>query len=381
MIERVQEVGILKSNSIVLYKKFTGRKYNEVSKDNLLQNLSEKLKKNIDFEALKQQKEVKDINEYATKYIKMYESATGKAFKWANSVAQQKKIVEISQVFTNAILSRYSGRGRFSERTVGLVTFTLTGPQNHTDKKIIRDFQKIIDHLRRVKNWVIDENGKTTRVEALPIENYIWRAETQENGNIHFHLLIDSFFNMHTLKKIWNKWLEKNGYPPAVNSVRVDSLKDVRNRVAYITKYMSKPPLRNEYKKMPRRLLDEIPNDEKYRRPIIGKTWGCSEKLLKYSKYQRFYENDISWLVEVLYGLERVELGEELGKYVSVFKGNVAKAVNECSLNVRKFLKDGYRKIYWQIYEMGKGVEELATEILEPPKIPKIRWLQLSLFS
>ena len=42
------------------------------------------------------------------------------------------------------------------------------------------------------------------------VHNYIWRAETQKNGNIHFHITLNKFIYAKDLRDAWNRVLGKS---------------------------------------------------------------------------------------------------------------------------------------------------------------------------
>ena len=42
--------------------------------------------------------------------------------------------------------------------------------------------------------------------------NYVWRLEFQKNGNVHYHLVTDTYLDYFLVRKIWNRILEKGGY-------------------------------------------------------------------------------------------------------------------------------------------------------------------------
>lgn len=44
------------------------------------------------------------------------------------------------------------------------------------------------------------------------VRNYVWRAEKQANGNIHFHILVDKFIPWSELRDRWNRITNKLGY-------------------------------------------------------------------------------------------------------------------------------------------------------------------------
>jgi hypothetical protein len=60
---------------------------------------------------------------------------------------------------------------------------------------------------------------------------YAWVAELQKNGNIHFHILMDKFFPIAWLTKIWNQ---------AKNSVDIERVKNPLHAARYMRKYMTK---------------------------------------------------------------------------------------------------------------------------------------------
>jgi hypothetical protein len=81
------------------------------------------------------------------------------------------------------------------------------------------------------------------------LTNYIWRAEKQKNGNIHFHILSDKFIPYTELRESWNRIVEKLGYVTRFrdkngmkkpNSTDIHSLNKVKNISNYILKYMVK---------------------------------------------------------------------------------------------------------------------------------------------
>lgn len=173
-----------------------------------------------------------------------------------------------------------SGKGRDK---IGFMTLTLPATQitsyhkhyinyKHTDKEIKQKiFNQFMTELRQRFDFM-----------------FVWVAEKQLNGNIHFHLLINCYIDYYLIRDIWNRCCEKLGYVSDYrremsklslfdyvskyakrdkkneisdyefdrlvnsynhgcyvnwsepNSVSIESLKSVRNVCAYIVKYMSK---------------------------------------------------------------------------------------------------------------------------------------------
>ena len=94
------------------------------------------------------------------------------------------------------------------------------------------------------------------------LRSYVWKAEPQQRGEIHFHITSDCFIWKRTLQNIWNGCLRYYGVigthedPP---STRVHPTHNIINMTAYLVKYMTK-------------------NDQ-HRRTIQGRLWGCSRNL------------------------------------------------------------------------------------------------------
>lgn len=91
--------------------------------------------------------------------------------------------------------SRLSGK-EFSFK-IAFVTLTLPSRQVHSDNEI----------KNKCLNQFIIEIKKKYRVK-----NYVWRAEKQKNGNVHFHILIDKYIPWEELRNNWNRIINKMGY-------------------------------------------------------------------------------------------------------------------------------------------------------------------------
>lgn len=80
---------------------------------------------------------------------------------------------------------------------IAFVTLTLPSSQIHSDNEIK-------DQL--LNQFLIELKFRHH------VHNYIWRAEKQKNGNIHFHILIDKFISWSVLRDRWNRICNKLGY-------------------------------------------------------------------------------------------------------------------------------------------------------------------------
>jgi len=100
------------------------------------------------------------------------------------------------------------------------------------------------------------------------LRNYVWRAETQANGMLHFHLTTDTFLHHAKIRKVWNRLMEKEGLLDNFidkfghnnpNSTDVHAVKKIKDLGAYLAKYFCK--------------------EDKERRKVKGRLWGCNYEL------------------------------------------------------------------------------------------------------
>lgn len=113
------------------------------------------------------------------------------------------------------------------------------------------------------------------------LRNYIWRAEAQENGMLHFHITSDTFIHWQRLRNAWNRILDRHGLLDDFaneyghkdpNSTDIHSVHKVRNLGAYLSKYLTK--------------------SDDTRRKITGRLWGCNYELSAEYKCSTFCDPD-----------------------------------------------------------------------------------------
>jgi hypothetical protein len=77
------------------------------------------------------------------------------------------------------------------------ITLTLSAKQHNTDEEI--------------KSKLLN-NFLTTARRSWKMKDYIWKAEKQENGNIHFHILTNVYIKHLDIRKVWNSIQNKSGF-------------------------------------------------------------------------------------------------------------------------------------------------------------------------
>jgi len=80
---------------------------------------------------------------------------------------------------------------------VNFITLTLAGVQKHTDQYI--------------KNELLNDFLEWLRTKHA-VKSYIWKAEPQKNGNIHFHITSNVDINHTESREKWNRIQQKHGY-------------------------------------------------------------------------------------------------------------------------------------------------------------------------
>ena len=200
---------------------------------------------------------------------------THKEFSSSNTFQQHKKGTGISQYtgvltpFAKKKLKRAIGlmvasakekeapnfkTGKTYKFKVNFITFTLPASQADIEDKTIKVC---------LDNWI----KRAKRKHKL--HSYVWRAERQANGNIHYHMITDVWIHYEKIRNDWNSVLkdtgliqqfkEKHGHENP-NSTDVHAIWKIKNLVQYFVKYMSKEHKEGE-------------------KPINGKVWDCSTNL------------------------------------------------------------------------------------------------------
>ena len=106
------------------------------------------------------------------------------------SAATRRKIAKHCKILALASTPRTvrNSAGKYVPHLTTFITLSLPSEQKHPDAEITKTiFGKFLDKSRKL---------------GL-LKNYVWRAEKQKNGNIHYHLLTDTFANFSLFQKLW----------------------------------------------------------------------------------------------------------------------------------------------------------------------------------
>jgi len=186
----------------------------------------------------------------------------------------------------------------FFKMKQSFITLTLSDKQKHPDNWIKK-------HM--LKNFI------DTMRNPYPGLSYVWKAETQVNGNLHFHIITDHFIPFEYVNKVWNRIQYKHGYldkymnknhSMKAPSAEIRKVKGEAEMKQYIRKYMLKGVSRLTPAEINAK-IDSIKNripfisnptevtklqhnlsalykelNERKKRKVQGKLWGCSDNLL-----------------------------------------------------------------------------------------------------
>lgn len=174
---------------------------------------------------------------------------------------------------------------------INFITLTLPTPQKHDDhyikQRLLAPFLKWLE-----RSWNVN--------------SYIWKAEAQDNGNIHFHITTNQFIHWKAIRGKWNRLLAAHGYCKVFQdgtndkgdaATQVKSVKTMKGIVSYLKGYITK---KDVFKKKLSRtcLVDDgmftkqsyrtvtclsagAAITKEYKRGIAGKLWSTSHNLSK----------------------------------------------------------------------------------------------------
>jgi hypothetical protein len=179
------------------------------------------------------------------------------------SVSRLQNACELMIAITPRKYYKHPVSGKNLSFRIGLLTCTLSSNQGRfTDREIKK--QLLEPYLRKLRKY--------------GLRNYVWKAERQKNGNVHFHIFIDVFIDRYDARNIWNRLQSKLGFIREFelkhghadpNSTDLKAIHTDNSMIKYMLKYMIKPVDKGEQL--------EIGRDTE--NVSTGKVWDCSKAL------------------------------------------------------------------------------------------------------
>lgn len=166
---------------------------------------------------------------------------------------------------------------------INFITLTLSATQQHADKFILHRM------LRPFLKWMGRKGAQL----------YIWKAETQDNGNLHFHITTNHFIHWKSIRNKWNNLQARTGYLKKFfdkyghhdpNSTDVHAVRNDKQIIGYMSKYITKA---DKFQKNQKEWThDELhfyksklgqldKSGKKLKRPVECAIWNCSNALTK----------------------------------------------------------------------------------------------------
>ena len=123
---------------------------------------------------------------------------------------------------------------RFTQHTLSFITLTISAKEQHLTAKE--------GHKLLLEKWLLRMKRKAN------MTTYIWKAELQKNGQLHYHITTPSWINYTLIRDEWNNLLHKNNMATSwpsdtgkvQNSTDIHAVYKVKDMAAYLCKYLSK---------------------------------------------------------------------------------------------------------------------------------------------
>ncbi len=217
-----------------------------------------------------------------------------KAYSGGMSMGSRKRLAKAITIMTQAIKPRWIFNPVSQLRdyhNFSFVTLTVASQKNITARFAYDNL------LGPFLDWLTKTIGNKNPLA----KTYIWKAELQKRGQIHYHITTPAFIHWRAIRTKWNELQHKAGlldqyalkhghFDP--NGTDIHKTTHIRKMDRYLIKELAKSV--NANKLYARRVVDslikagEIPADKKdlflqeyegEEMKIMGKVWGCSEDL------------------------------------------------------------------------------------------------------
>lgn len=234
---------------------------------------------------------------------------------------------KVKKIVNNWVAAITKGQGdarqgrRKIQTLLTFVTLTLSAKQRHSDNEIKRE---CLNHFL------------ITCQRKFEIENYLWVAEKQKNGNIHFHLVFDKYVHWARIRRIWNQAQDKLGYVQRFekshghsnpNSTDIHRLRSIKRPAAYICKYMTKAQA--NYK-------------------VNGRMWSATRQLAKVEYFRELLAGKLMRSVNQLRRSKKAKV--YITDYVTFIYADINEISKELGLCLHEMLSDHYSEVFTDLY-------------------------------
>ncbi len=217
-----------------------------------------------------------------------------KAYSGGMSLGSRKRLSKAITIMTQAIKPKWVYNPVSKLRDYHNFSFITLTVASHTN----------VSHRFAYDNLLgpfLDWLTKTIGSKNPYAKTYIWKAELQRRGQIHYHITTPAWIHHSWIRAKWNElqrkaglleeYAKKHGHfrPPGTE---IKKTKHIRKMDRYLIKELAKTV--SASKLYARRIVDslikagELPADKKEQfemeyegeeQKIVGKVWGCSEDL------------------------------------------------------------------------------------------------------
>ena len=264
--------------------------------------------------------------------------------------------------------SKYRHEVKGNEKKLVFLTLTLSAVQVHPDQEIK---SKILKPFMR---WLRESEG---------CENYIWKAEVQKNGNIHFHVIIDQFVKKENIRLKWNECQDNLRYHERYQtkfgdtqapSTQIEIVENQEQIERYIGKYISK---------------------SQGCRKIEGRVWEASKKVksMRYFEIERDTTTEKNLQVAVMDKKIKFECLENCNIYNTIDQQveailstaalklyEVYKRSQALFLTTPTELSDFLVFYDFQLFKAGLRSDSACESTVERLEVRKEVWNQISMF-
>lgn len=277
-------------------------------------------------------------NNHAQKYIDTEQPVENQSFIHSSRKAEGKLSDHAKRKLTKSIeylVATTTKRKQYEptlQKTIvfqaTFLTLTLPSAQQHDDKEIIN----------KCLNPFLQEI-----IKFHVVRKYVWRAEKQKNGNIHFHILTDSFIPYYSIRDRWNRIVNRLGYVDRYqekngrkqpNSTDIHSVRKIANLAKYMIKYMTKDEnTKNSKSTAPQSTTDQKNQPQQNEVQQTGRIWGCSHNLSNLKGYQQEIDSEVK---------EELKKIEKSGK-ARIYNGEYFTCIN---INWKKLKSAGAEQLF-----------------------------------